>query len=133
MHAGDVTINLVLNRPMDTDKWRLYVSTRKVEGRHVDVDLSANLHVMKYSWVEPPARKWQGRPPHVEVEVDEEHGFVLRASLTANRHKTSISTDQLQKLFLEGLVAAGVFVEDGSGTQFSSSSGVQKIGTVKGS
>ena len=133
MRAGDVTINLVLNRPMDTDKWRLYVSKRKVEGRHVDADLSANLHVMKYSWVEPSARKWQGRPPRVEVEVDEEHAFVLRASLTANRHKTSISTDQLQKLFLEGLVAAGVFVEDGSVPHSSSSSSVQKIGTVKGS
>jgi hypothetical protein len=69
----------------------------------------------------------------VEVEVDEEHAFVLRASLTANRHKTSISTDQLQKLFLEGLVAAGVFVEDGSVPHSSSSSSVQKIGTVKGS
>ena len=133
MRAGDVTINLVLNRPMDTDSWRLYVSKRKVEGRHVDADLSANLNVMKYSWVEPSARKWQGRPPRVEVEVDEEHAFVLRASLTANRHKTSISTDQLQKLFLEGLEVAGVFVEDGSGPHSISSPSVQKIGTVKGS
>ena len=111
--AGDVTVSLVLNRPMDTDKWRLFISKRKVEGRHVDADLSTNHHIIKYNWVEPSARKWQGRPPRVEVEVDEEHAFVLRVTLTANRHKTSISTDQLQTLFLDGLVAAEVFVEDG--------------------
>jgi hypothetical protein len=120
---------MVLNRPMNTDNWRLFVSKRKMEGRHVDADLSANLHVMKYSWVEPSARKWQGRPPHVEVEVDEEHAFVLRATLTANRHKTSISTEQLQKLFLEALIAADVFVEDGG--KGGGGGLVQKIGTAK--
>jgi hypothetical protein len=114
---------------MNTDNWRLFVSKRKMEGRHVDADLSANLHVMKYSWVEPSARKWQGRPPHVEVEVDEEHAFVLRATLTANRHKTSISTEQLQKLFLEALIAADVFVEDGG--KGGGGGLVQKIGTAK--
>lgn len=124
-----MTVNMVLNRPMNTDNWRLFVSKRKMEGRHVDADLSANLHVMKYSWVEPSARKWQGRPPHVEVEVDEEHAFVLRATLTANRHKTSISTEQLQKLFLEALIAADVFVEDGG--KGGGGGLVQKIGTAK--
>lgn len=114
---------------MDTDKWRTFVSKRKVEGRQVDADLSANLHVMKYSWVEPSARKWQGRAPRVEIEVDEEHAFVLRATLTANRHKTSISTEQLQKLFLDGLIAAEVFLNDDAGSRPSSE---QKIGTVKG-
>ena len=128
--AGDVTVNLVLNRPMDTDKWMAFVSKRNVEGRHVDADLSANLRVRKYTWVEPSARKWQGRSPSVEVEVDEEHAFLLRVMLTANRHKSQISTEQLQNLFLEALVAAEVFVEDGRDMS-RGGKGVQKIGTGK--
>ena len=68
---GGVSVNLVLNRRMDVGRWRAFVSKRKVEGRHGDADLSANLHVMKYSWVEPKHRKWQQSPPRVEVEVEE--------------------------------------------------------------
>jgi len=115
---------------MDTDKWMAFVSKRNVEGRHVDADLSANLRVRKYTWVEPSARKWQGRSPSVEVEVDEEHAFLLRVMLTANRHKSQISTEQLQNLFLEALVAAEVFVEDGRDMS-RGGKGVQKIGTGK--
>ena len=102
---------------MDVGRWRAFVSKRKVEGRHGDADLSANLHVMKYSWVEPKHRKWQQSPPRVEVEVDEEHGYMLRVALTANRHKTKISTEQLQGLFIESLVEAGVFAGGGKGLQ----------------
>ena len=114
---GGVSVNLVLNRRMDVGRWRAFVSKRKVEGRHGDADLSANLHVMKYSWVEPKHRKWQQSPPRVEVEVDEEHGYMLRVALTANRHKTKISTEQLQGLFIESLVEAGVFAGGGKGLQ----------------
>ena len=74
----------------------MYLTKRKVTSEHGAANLSTRLSVKKYSWVEQSGRKWEGQPPAVEVLIDEQNAFFLRATLTANRYKSRLGTAQLQ-------------------------------------
>eukprot|EP01047_Picozoa_sp_COSAG01_P007043 COSAG01_NODE_260_length_20041_cov_15.896249_1_plen_908_part_00 len=113
-HNGDVSVNITLNRPMDVDKWHAFLMKRAIVSEHGDSDLSSSVSVKKYGWVERKARKWQGKPPQVEVTVDEEHCFLLRVTLIANRHRSKVGTQQLQALFVATLEEAGVLMKPGA-------------------
>ena len=107
-HNGDVSVNLTLNAPIDMDAWAMYLTERSVQSEHGDTNLSTQVSVKRYCWVERSGRQWEGRPPAIEVEVDEQHAFILRATLTANRHKSRLGTAQLQAVFVESLHSEGV-------------------------
>ena len=113
-HNGDISVSLTLNRPMDVSAWGKFLTKRKVLKEHGDANLSANLTVKKYTWTEPRARKWHGRPPLCELIVDEEHAFILRATVISNRRRSRIGIAQLQSLFLSTLEEAGVLLQPGA-------------------
>ena len=85
-----------------------YLTHRKVTSEHGDADLSGRMFVKKYTWIETNGPQWEGKPPTVEVLIDEQNAFVLRATLTTNRHRSRLGTAQLQALFIGSLHSAGV-------------------------
>ena len=51
---------------------------------------------------------WEGAPPRIEISYDAKNGFLLTAAFTIDRKANDKTELELQAIFIEMLVEAGV-------------------------
>ena len=106
--AGVLSINYLVNTPINFDKLLTYLQDKEVEVEDSHADKLTFLK--KYSWDETDKVRWQGEPPRIEVLVDTRYHFLLKAFIQVSTNMSKVRQDDVRELFFGELRDRGVIV-----------------------
>jgi len=110
-------VSLRLNVPCDIAALRKLLLSRDMTLDETEAAGDGRI-VRKYAWGEVDRVRWRGDPPTVEVTVDEQHGFMLKAYITGSFRWCALDDKGLAAAFYAIMCEAGVLVDssgDGGG------------------
>jgi hypothetical protein len=106
-----LTFEVTLNRKIDAKVLKDFLDEKPLEVS--DAGISTENNRKSAIWEEEDEELWEGAPPRIEIQYDAKNGYLLVAQFTIDRKESDKSELELQAIFIEMLIEAGVVdVED---------------------
>ena len=108
---GVQAVSLRLNAPCDIAALQDLLATRDMTLDETEATGDGKV-IRKYTWQEVDRVRWRGDPPSVEVTVDEQHGFMLKAYITGSYKWCALDDKGLTNAFHATMREAGVLDDE---------------------
>lgn len=99
-------IRLKLDLPCDIQALQKYLKSKNLIT--YDADVFRIGHLIKVGWEERDKAHWLGNHPKIELVYDEKNGFLLSVLLEITSPTHTITSHQIQEIFLKDLSNAGI-------------------------
>ena len=106
---GIIAFKGKIDQKLNMRAYNAFMGTRFIEDE--DFELYLNERYRKLAWTEPPAWRWKGEPPDVEVTIDETNDYLVKYFLQYNKNKGSLYAHNLNEEFLLLLRENGLIPE----------------------
>lgn len=106
MAVGIIQHKANINQPLNMANYQKFITTRQLEDEDIDIDGTEKYR--KLSWREPPAWRWRGDPPQVDVTIDETNGFLVKYFLQYNKNRGRLRGYEVSDIFMEILRENGL-------------------------
>ena len=118
---GITTINITVNRRIDTTKLKEYILEK--EKTTEERKYAGKKEVVKVTYKEPTPVEWGGSSPLITLEYDDKYCILLEMSIQYNRREAKkdlvLSADELKQKLMHSLQKKDIFKEEDSGGQSS--------------
>ena len=118
---GVTTINITVNRRIDTTKLKEYILEK--EKTTEERKYAGKKEVVKVTYKEPTPVEWGGSSPLITLEYDDKNCILLEMSIQYNRREAKkdlvLSADELKQKLMHSLQKKDIFKEEDSGGQSS--------------